>query len=784
MIKSKMKKKLLIYILFILVQFCLYPGNNKNLNKDHISDFQIKERIILLSDKETYFSGESAFFHIYCYEESLNIKMGLSKIAYVELYNQDNTPVSQIKISLNNGFGNGKIDIPKNAETDYYFIRAYTNYMKNEGAEIFFNKRIQVINLFYQLDLKESKNKSTFNSYTVALFPESGKLYNGVNNNVSFRVDTDEKYFKAFKAILTNQNNQVIVDSVTVNQNGFGQFAFIPVYGQKYIFKSAIGNKIIETKLPEIKNEGLYFQLSRQNEDTLWFNIFSKENSQFPLSVIVENSGIKSVIKNNIGINIKNIAIPKNKLPYGISDIILFNKNGVSTCERMVFNSKKDNIKIEIESEKTVGFRDKVSVRVKTMDKNNNPLPTFVCAGVNYLIDSIQYTKYDPFYKAKLKSELSRLIGIYNYSIINDLVMHEDQMNIALICAKKESEIKLNKLNYLPEINGDIISGKINNLTNNSDIANKQVFLSFIDSVSFIEISTTNTFGEFYFMLSDNPPCADMVVTITDTLSKFRLELDPEFFTDYIPIKKERYIPDIKDLEKLKQAKINLQVSDAFETKTMNKLNVDNYKYDFFGIPTHKYYFSDYVNLPNMDEFIFEIVSGVRAHKRKDKVEFRIIETDAVAFKESPLVMFDGVPYFYDDKKILSLKPEMLNSISTVEEKYYYGEYSFYGVIDIKSKTADFSLLDWPKNSFSYDFTCIQDFENNNIGYTKKTITNNSNPLYNNLLYWNPLIETNSAGEAEFIFYTGDYRGEFVIDITAFTIETEFQTCKSIFEIK
>ncbi len=98
------------------------------------------EKIYLQTDKSFYISGEICWFKSYYVDASLHRPFSLSKVAYVELLNQDLKPVLQGKISLQNGTGNGSFFLPLYLPSGSYKIRAYTNWMKTPDRNIFLKR--------------------------------------------------------------------------------------------------------------------------------------------------------------------------------------------------------------------------------------------------------------------------------------------------------------------------------------------------------------------------------------------------------------------------------------------------------------------------------------------------------------------------------------------------------------------------------------------------------------------------------------------------------------------
>ena len=106
----------------------------------------LRERIYMQTDKRLYLAGELVLIKVLTTDQNL-IPLDFSKIAYVELVG-DTIARLQIMIELTNGTGSGQMQLPAELPTGYYRLIAYTQFMRNEGADVFFEKNIAVLNTF------------------------------------------------------------------------------------------------------------------------------------------------------------------------------------------------------------------------------------------------------------------------------------------------------------------------------------------------------------------------------------------------------------------------------------------------------------------------------------------------------------------------------------------------------------------------------------------------------------------------------------------------------------
>ena len=146
---------------------------------------QERERVYLQTDKQLYLSGELLWMKLYTTDAEGRL-MSLSKTGYVELLS-DSIPEVQVKLDITHGTGAGWMELPTMLPTGYYRLIAYTRSMRNEGAEVFFEKLIGVINPalpqppspFLPSPLAPSEEEEDEahapNGATLQAFPQTGK---------------------------------------------------------------------------------------------------------------------------------------------------------------------------------------------------------------------------------------------------------------------------------------------------------------------------------------------------------------------------------------------------------------------------------------------------------------------------------------------------------------------------------------------------------------------------------------------------------------------------------
>ncbi|MCJ0741407.1 Ig-like domain-containing protein [Pedobacter montanisoli] len=102
------------------------------------------EKVYLHFDKPYYAVADTVWFKAYV-TTTHNFPSELSKIVYVEMYNQVDSLVQTLKLPVKNSVAYGNIPLSiNNFKQGNYYIRAYTLWMLNSDPNYFFNKSILI----------------------------------------------------------------------------------------------------------------------------------------------------------------------------------------------------------------------------------------------------------------------------------------------------------------------------------------------------------------------------------------------------------------------------------------------------------------------------------------------------------------------------------------------------------------------------------------------------------------------------------------------------------------
>jgi len=345
------------------------------------------------------------------------------------------------------------------------------------------------------------------------------------------------------------------------------------------------------------------------------------------------------------------------------------------------------------------------------------------------------------------------------------------------------------ELFYLPELRGEIISGKIVPKISASTIPINNIDLSLtIPGKDYIfKSAKTNMQGQFFFNLHENYSGDHANIQILNQdRTNYNIVMDAFEFNHYQHLSFSKLKLNSKIKEWLKKKSIHSQIENAyFSTKTDRSISRKAHK-PFYHPIAKVYMLDDFTRFNTIRETFIEIIEDAAVIDANNNPEFKIINygnttTTNALTNLAPLVLFDGL-LIQDNEDIIAYSAKKIKSISVVAKPYVYGTKVYSGVISFKSKKENFNGLSKPDSFKDIDILNPQDnkayYQPN---YEKNTLLNRI-PDYRNQLLWNPTITLNTNSQWE--FYTSDNVGRYEVCLEGYTNTGKHILIKEYFDVE
>lgn len=682
-------------ILILVINFNAKSQDNNTYLKlvSRSQDFRIQERVLLIPDQDFYLAGESINLFAMTYDAALHIPVELSAILYVELYNQENKVVAANKYLLKPGEAKNRLLIPKELETGYYYVRAYTNYMKNWGPAVFFTQRLKVVNPF-RPQVYSPEEKPQIHKMQMKVAVEGGRLINGIENRIAFEYKPIDN-----PAQVVLYENESVVARANSN-DGAGFFNITPYENRHYkveVTSPEVEKAVVE--LAEAVPSEVVCRLDSVIHNNAYLQIRSHNFDKYPLSVFVQNNGLQYKYSATFDKPANSFHL---SLPMGLNDIIIKNRENEIVSQRPVYIAPEPGINITAHCDKkTYQPGDSLSLHIAS-EASDSILYLVVVNTAQpndnqSLNDHLAYSFYATstgYASQELANEQSH--SVKDPNTINQRILTQPMTDpIAPV---------MSGIQYLPEITHDIVTGRVMTKDKSSITPSQNVYLSFVDSICWINRCQTDSAGRFVAQLPLYYQGDNLVTSLSDTTHNYMIQLDSEFDPRFLKIEKEEYFPDASLKEVIEARIVNLQINDAYST-SLKKIQGSRPELRFYGVPDQSYSFQKYVNLPSLKEFVFEIATETETVRNGSQEDLKVrIPHDLE--EDNPLIIFDGVPLF-SSHNLATIPCKQLESFRVVTNKFFWRADSYNGIIDITSNTKSLGLIDPVPNITRSIFTPV-----------------------------------------------------------------------------
>ena len=763
--------KTLIGLVFICISLCCFSLRSA-AQSDVISQVQkafqsytegsLQEKLFAHTDKEFYVAGDIVWIKIYAVEAATNRPSEASKVAYVEIIDRNNQPVSRSKIALNKNGGSGSIQLPITINSSDYSFRAYTNWMKNGGADVFFEKNLTIVNPLKTVNAASSEPPSKFH---LALFPEGGNLVNGLPSRVAFHVTDNEGKGLEGKGFLLNKRSDTL-RIFSPFKFGMGTFEFTPVSGDEYkmVFQLP-GGMFISQQLPEPFAKGYVMNLEEADGNKLKVTVATNSTDYPEVFLVVHGKGkIQQSRRNILQNGIASFFVEKTALNDGVSQFTIFNGSRQPVAERLYF--KQPNIKNRAvkSDQQEYGTRKNVVLTLEPgiADHYNSSLAV-------YQFDSLQKNTGDIVSYLWLTSELSGEVEDPDFYFSGDpsAARAADYLMLTQGWRRFDWETALNKMpavQFPLEHVGQTITVKATDTKTNSPARSVQLFLSIPNTYYKLYASETDENGMATFNVKDFYGYSEIVVQPKDPKdSMLKLEVLNPFSESYTSGQTSNLRLSSSARRLIENYSVAMQAQQVYFADSIRRFAIPQAldTFPFYGRPMYKYNFDEYKRFTTMEEvlreYVREINVGVKGSGALPRVKL-LNEDDREHYSDNILVAVDGVP-LQNPNRIFSVDPLKIKSLGVITRNYIMGASVFHGLANFSSYSGNFEEFEIDPRVVTLDYEGLQlQRRFFSPDYSTGPALKSKKPDLRTTLFWEPNVSSKQIS-----FYTGDNKGNFIV---------------------
>lgn len=335
-------------------------------------------------------------------------------------------------------------------------------------------------------------------------------------------------------------------------------------------------------------------------------------------------------------------------------------------------------------------------------------------------------------------------------------------------------------VSYLPEVRGELVTGKITTENATKNIHNIDVALSFTGAKFDLKIYKTNAKGEFSFILDRNITNSEAFIQVLDDDDDdYKISMDQPTQTSLSTKNNEEALfIDPKFINQIEERLVSCQILNSFSNPIEAKSN-DNFV-PFYNPNQTDYILDDFKRFPSFKETIIEIIPSVYFKQKNDRYSLHIRDyvSDGDSYGKA-LVLIDGL-MIQNLNDLFNYNTKNIFKISVINKPYVYGSRLFSGIISIITFDKKYSLI--PKEVTPISIERYRDAST--FTAPDYAVTSSDRiPDYRYQLAWHPFLKI-EADKTSIEYYTSDVKGIFEITLEGFADDGQHVLTKSYFSVE
>ncbi|QDK77998.1 TonB-dependent receptor [Spirosoma sp. KCTC 42546] len=322
-------------------KFLLPDARQKRIATAFNERFQALAPILFVhNDKPFYATGDRMWLSAYLLDAATNRRPLGETAIHVDLLTPSGKLVQHQWLRVADGRAAGNFRLSDSLVSGTYRLRAYTDEDDGQRRPAF-ERTIAITNLFQSTPPKGVDSESK--PLDVQVLPEGGRWITGLPARLGIKVTDSEGHgIPASGVVVTNEGKEVC--RLNINPYGMGSFSMTPEAGKKYYADVVYNNQHQVVLLPPAESEGLVLSADAVSDTNLLALTITGTNrpSIDSVYVLFQQQGRlfdqrKILLQNGLA----RVTLPTEPFPPGLVQITLFDAAAHPQAERLVFISEQ-----------------------------------------------------------------------------------------------------------------------------------------------------------------------------------------------------------------------------------------------------------------------------------------------------------------------------------------------------------------------------------------------------------------------------------------------------------
>lgn len=320
-----------------------------------------REKVYLHFDNTSYYLGDTIWFKAYVTLAESRHFSNISRPLYVELVDQMGQVADKQIIPLTRGEGHGQLVLSPSFLSGYYEVRAYTRWMLAFEEPYYFSRTFPVyamsngdkperfISTYDMNPSMKARLQETKEDVSLRFFPEGGNLVEGVPSRVAFKIVAKNEGDLNVSGYIYTEDGEKTTDFHTLH-DGMGVFECTPTSKPLKAIINHKGKKF-QFALPQVLSRG-YVMRAVNNAGAISISVACNRSTPADtLALFISHQGRPYAYQlvHCLPDEPQQFIIPTRKLPQGVLQLSLINRNGNTLCERFVFAYPRAPLQISVD---------------------------------------------------------------------------------------------------------------------------------------------------------------------------------------------------------------------------------------------------------------------------------------------------------------------------------------------------------------------------------------------------------------------------------------------------
>ncbi|OQX82096.1 MAG: hypothetical protein B6D64_01075 [Bacteroidetes bacterium 4484_276] len=328
---------------------------------------------------------------------------------------------------------------------------------------------------------------------------------------------------------------------------------------------------------------------------------------------------------------------------------------------------------------------------------------------------------------------------------------------------------------WVPETRGVSISGIVTENKSLKPLAGASIYLSVLGDCPQFHITQTKDNGAFLFPLGYLDRGHEIFVGVRQVNEEeIRLLINSDFSNDFTTLQNIPVAIDSTHKFLLGEMLVNYQSQMIFAPHKEQITKTSPAGIEIFGEPEISVSLADFIDLPNLESIIFELVHTVSVRNKNGRKSLSVLNPETNRVFTNQLLLLDHVPVF-DVDAVLTIPPAKIENINVINRTRYLGDNILRSVVMMNTKAGDFAGYIFPEGSIFVEYQTITPGKKfKSPTYKTQSEKSSSIPDFRTTLYWVPELSL-SKSDTTIRFYSSDNTGDYGIIVRGVT--KEGKTC-------